>query len=98
MNLPDKGYYYHYKHNPKLGINDHAYELVGVAKHTEDATYTVIYKPLYRNDFLGSAKYFSRPLEMFMDEVMVNSVRMPRFTKIIDPTIVYKLDQINKTI
>lgn len=35
--VPENGFYYHYKHSENKGINDYAYELIGVGcRHTED--------------------------------------------------------------
>ena len=91
MKLPQKGFYYHYKHNPKLGINDHAYEVIGVARHSEDHSYVVVYKPLYKSEFSAKVDYCVRPLEMFMEEVSVNGNEMPRFRKIDDADVIQKI-------
>lgn len=34
--IPEKGFYYHYKHDPKGEFNNYAYEVVGLGLHTED--------------------------------------------------------------
>ncbi len=36
--IPEKGFYYHYKHDPKKGVEYYAYEVFGVALHTEDGS------------------------------------------------------------
>ena len=93
--MPEKGLYYHYKHDPSISINDHAHELVGVALHTETRELTVVYKPLYANSFLGEADFCSRPLEMFLETVEKDGVVMNRFTKITDPEIIRRLEEID---
>ena len=35
-NLPEPGYYYHFKHDPDGPINNYAYYIHGVGHHTED--------------------------------------------------------------
>ncbi len=95
MHIP-RGFYYHYKHDPQKGINDHAYEVIGLGKHTEDETITVIYRPLYANTFLAPADYSIRPLSMFIENVEINGKTVPRFQKIEDLKIVEKLEEIKK--
>ena len=53
------------------------YELIGLARHSETLEELVVYKPLYIDDGL-----WVRPLKMFEEEVVVNGVKMPRFTQI----------------
>jgi hypothetical protein len=96
MNLPEKGYYYHYKHTDK-DISNYSYEVIGVAKDTEDGSFAVIYRPLYINDHIETADFYNRPLDMFMSTVNLNGRDIPRFTKILDPIIVYRLAEIKKT-
>lgn len=33
--MPEKGYYYHYKHDSEGEINNYAYEVIGVGLHSE---------------------------------------------------------------
>jgi hypothetical protein len=44
-------YYYHYKHDPLLSINNYAYEIINIGHHTEidglSESAMVIYAPLY---------------------------------------------------
>lgn len=49
--------------------NVYLYEIIGTAKHTEDGTELMIYKPLYQTDCIVGVDYAARPLEMFMSEV-----------------------------
>src|SRR5271163_1984917 len=94
-NVPEKGFYYHYKHDPNGTINNYAYELVGVGCHTEDDCRPedqnlVVYRPLYETAFVyKTGKFFDiRPLEMFLENVTKNGEIIPRFQKITDPKIV----------
>lgn len=91
----EKGFYYHYKHNPEI-INDYAYEVLGVSLDTEDNTLSVIYRPLYENTFLKNADFFSRPLKMFLEDVTVEGKIIPRFQKISDPDILDQLKKLNE--
>src|SRR6185369_13153385 len=94
MKLPDRGFYYHYKHNPDLSVNNYSYEVVGVAKHSEDESIMVLYRPLYESEFLANVDYCVRPLEMFMEEVSVKDFKMPRFERITDLDIISELARI----
>ncbi|PKG98221.1 DUF1653 domain-containing protein [Paraglaciecola sp. MB-3u-78] len=60
------GRYRHYKGNE--------YEVIGVAKHSEDETELVVYRPLY-----GERALWVRPLSMFIETVKVNGETIPRF-------------------
>jgi hypothetical protein len=60
------GRYRHYKGNE--------YEVIGVAKHSEDETKLVVYRPLY-----GESALWVRPLSMFIETVKVNDETIPRF-------------------
>ncbi len=61
MDRPEikKGRYQHYK-NKKM------YEVLGLALHTENEEWLVLYKPLYEND---AAELFVRPYKMFVEGV-----------------------------
>ncbi len=96
------GYYCHYKHDPKRGVGDHVYEVIGVGCHTEadcrpvDAN-MVIYRPLYPQAAVYAARLYDlRPLAMFMELVTKEGKTFPRFTRITDPITVAELDQIRK--
>ncbi|MEP1447899.1 MAG: DUF1653 domain-containing protein [Paraglaciecola sp.] len=60
------GRYRHYKGNE--------YEVIGVAKHSEDETQLVVYRPLY-----GERGLWVRPLDMFVEEVKLGEEYVPRF-------------------
>lgn len=63
------GRYRHYKGGE--------YEVMGVARHSETQEALVVYRPLY-ND----SGWWVRPHAMFFEDVVVEGVRMPRFTRI----------------
>lgn len=73
MNELKLGQYRHYK--GKL------YEVVGVARHSETMQELVVYKALYNNEF-GAGSLWVRPKDMFMEVVLVNGMKQPRFAYI----------------
>lgn len=60
------GRYRHYKGNE--------YEVVGVARHSEDESELVVYRPLY-----GERGLWVRPLDMFVETVQIEGMTKPRF-------------------
>lgn len=100
MNTPDKGFYYHYKHDSNGEVNNYAYEVMGVGHHTEDDCreidqYMVVYRPIYEAFVYKNGKIFDiRPLSMFMEDVTKDSKTFPRFQKITDQEIISKLEKI----
>ena len=60
------GKYRHYKGND--------YQVIGLAKHSEDESELVVYRPLY-----GEGDLWVRPLQMFVETVAINGQRVPRF-------------------
>lgn len=100
--VPKKGFYYHYKHEATGEVNNYAYEVIGVGCHTEedcrpeDAN-MVIYLPLYESSVYKAGKLFDlRPLEMWMGDVTKDGKTFPRFSKITDPNLVMRLQEIKK--
>jgi hypothetical protein len=94
-NVPSKGLYYHYKHDPNGPVNNYAYEVLGVGFHTEDdprdgEAHFVVYRPLYDASVYRAAKelripcFDVRPLEMWMGVVEKEGRQIPRFQKITD--------------
>ena len=72
--LPDlppieRGRYRHYK-----GLD---YEVLGVVRHSETLEPLVLYRPLYNNS--GD---WVRPYAMFLETVLVDGVRRPRFERL----------------
>ncbi len=100
--VPEKGFYYHYKHDPKGVVNNYAYEVVGVGHHTEDDCrpqdqHMVVYRPLYEAFVYKNGKMFDiRPLGMFMEEVVKEGISRPRFQKISDPKVLAELEVIKR--
>ena len=60
------GKYQHYKGNN--------YEVIDVARHSETLEDMVVYRALY-----GDFDLWVRPLKMFLENVEINGVTMPRF-------------------
>lgn len=95
----EKGFYYHYKHNPDNGIEDYAYEVLNVGHHTEiddwEAGGFVVYRPLYeRAKVYKEGKHYDvRPFDMFMEEVTKDGKTFKRFTKIVDPKVIGELEK-----
>lgn len=63
-----------YRHNKKGQL----YEVLGIALQTETDEPLVTYRPLYESEF----ELFARPYAMFMQEIEVNGVMVPRFEKV----------------
>ena len=98
MNIPENGFYYHYKHDPNSPVNNYAYEVMGVGQHTEDDSrpedaYMVVYRPLYEEASVYKAgKLFDlRPLGMFMENVTKDGKTFPRFEKISNEAVISEL-------
>jgi hypothetical protein len=98
--VPEKGFYYHYKHDPQGPVNNYAYEVIGVGCHTEedcrpeDAN-MVVYLPLYEASVYKAGKLFDlRPLEMWMGEVTKDGSTFPRFGKITDEKTLKLLQEV----
>src|SRR6266568_193394 len=95
--IPEKGFYYHYKHDPTKGVRDYAYELVNIGYHTESdcrpgEEVFAVYRPLYESAAVYKAnKTFDiRPLHMFMDKNFEKDRKIipERFQRITEPRIV----------
>ncbi len=85
--------YRHYKSTPE---QDHIYEVIGIARHSETRDVLVLYKPLYTEDapssdhaetmqdFLSDvgADCCARPLSMWDEEVEWEGKRVIRFIKL----------------
>ena len=62
------GLYRHYK-----GL---MYEVVGTVRHSESLEPMTLYRALY-----GKRGLWVRPADMFNEEVLIDGVRQPRFTR-----------------
>ena len=67
----------------KLGIYRHykgkEYEVIGLANHSETLEKMVIYLPLYESESKFE-KYWTRPLSMFEEDVVIEGKTVKRFT------------------
>lgn len=68
---PKPGRYRHYK-------GQH-YEVIGTALHSETKQAFVVYRALY-----GEGNLWVRPRSMFLENVEVDGVNVPRFSPVID--------------
>jgi len=95
--MPELGFYYHYKHDPKGEVNNYAYYILGTGHHTEEDcrdedTFMMVYQPLYDAYVYKLGKLFDlRPLHMFFEPAIVDGKEIARFTKITDPETLEKL-------
>lgn len=98
--VPERGFYYHYKHDPEGVVNNYAYEVVGVGHHTEDDcrpedANMVVYRPLYEAFVYTAGKLFDlRPLEMWLGDVEKEGKTFPRFNKVTDEARIKELEAI----
>lgn len=65
-----KGLYQHYKGK--------SYKVIGTAHHSETLEELVVYMALYKTKY-GTNTLWVRPKKMFMEEVIVDGKKMPRF-------------------
>ena len=106
---PEKGFYYHYKRDPKAAFNEFAYEVLGTAFSTESAgnvhsqdpkdfekDEVVVYRPLYKTALVYQAGklFWTRPLAMFIEMITKDGKEMQRFFKITDPELITNLEKI----
>jgi hypothetical protein len=97
-NLPEPGYYYHFKHDPNGPLNNYAYYIYGVGHHTEENcrsedAFMQVYRPLYEGSYAyrNGGLFDLRPLHMFFETAERNGEKVPRFTKIVDPDVISEL-------
>lgn len=103
--VPEPGFYYHYKHDPNGLVNNYVYEVTRVGFHTEDDArpgeeHFLVYRPLYESSVYKASKelgipcFDNRPLEMWMKNVEQNGRKLPRYQKITDPAVIAELEKI----
>lgn len=68
-----------YKHYKSTAQKPMLYKIIGIAKHTETDQLMVVYKPLYNSTWLKNAEFATRPLEMFLQNVVVDGKEITRF-------------------
>jgi hypothetical protein len=98
MQKPEKGFYYHYKQDPLKDEFNYAYEVLNIAHHTEveglEESAMVVYRPLYEAPVYKIGKHWDvRPINMFMEEVVKDGEKIPRFRKITDENLIKKLKE-----
>ena len=107
-NLPEKGFYYHWKHAPHGPITDGAYEVLGTAWNTEAVDFksenpadfleseVVVYRPLYKEAlvYVEGKKFWLRLLKNFMQKMEKDGRTVDRFIKVTDPKIISELEKI----
>jgi hypothetical protein len=102
MQEPEKGFYYHYKHDPRGVVNNYAYEVLNIAHHTEieglAEAAMVVYRPLYESAGVYKiGKHWDvRPLGMFVESVTKDGKTFPRFQKITEQSVIDELQKIQK--
>lgn len=98
--MPEPGFYYHYKHDPKGDVSNYAYYILGTGHHTEEDcrdedAFMMVYQPLYEAYVYKNGKMFDlRPLHMFYETAVVDGTEVPRFKKITDSETLKKLKAI----
>lgn len=71
-------------HNLHVGhIYEHykgdRYKILAIARHTSDLSWLVVYECLYQNPI---SQIWIRPLDQFIEVIMLKGVSTPRFTYI----------------
>lgn len=100
--VPEPGYYYHYKHDPAKDVNNYAYYILGVGLHTEDDCreqdqFMMVYQPLYDAHVYRNGKMFDlRPLDMFYQPAEWQGLHVERFKRITDPLVIARLRTIKR--
>lgn len=96
--LPEPGYYYHFKHDPAGPVNNYAYYIYGVGHHTEgdcraEDAFMQVYRPLYEAAYAyrHGGLFDLRPLRMFYQPAELHGAKVPRFRRIVDPAVIAQL-------
>lgn len=63
--------YKHYKNKD--------YRIIGVARHSETLEELVVYQALYDSPQFGMNSIWVRPKSMFLEEIELNGIKVPRF-------------------
>lgn len=66
-----------------LGIYEHysgkRYEIIGLARHSETLEELVVYRALYDSEQFGNHALWVRPIQMFLETVVMDEKEIPRF-------------------
>lgn len=73
-----QGIYEHYKGK--------RYQVLQIVRHSEDLGLYVIYQSLYDCPEFGFRAVWCRPLDMFLESVMIDGDMQPRFKLVNKPT------------
>ncbi len=99
--VPEPGFYYHYKHDPVVSVNNYSYEVLHIGHYVEEdipeeIRRMVVYRPLYKEAYVyREGKLWDlRPLSVFMSSVVKNGREVTRFSRITDKAILEKLQSI----
>jgi hypothetical protein len=99
--LPEPGYYYHFKRDPNGPLNNYAYYIYGVGHHTEEDSrpedaFMQVYRPLYAEAYAyrNGGLFDLRPLHMFYKPAYWKGREVPRYTRITDPNVIAQLEVI----
>jgi hypothetical protein len=69
--------------NLRLGRYQHYkgkfYKVIGVARHSETLEELVVYRALYDSEKFGKNSLWVRPKSMFLERVIVDGRKVPRF-------------------
>lgn len=94
---PNKGYYRHYKHETAKGPGNYTYQVVHLAKSSEETAEPefAVYRPMYESEVYRAGKHFHiRPIKMFLSEVNEGRYQGRRFSWISDSATIRKLEDI----
>lgn len=98
--LPEPGFYYHYKHDPNGPFNNYAYLILGTGVHTEEDArpedaFMQVYTPLYEEApvYVAGKMFDVRPLGMAVGDVHKDGYDGPRFIRITDESLIEKLKE-----
>ncbi len=101
MQYPEKGFYYHYKHDPSGPVNKDVYEVMGIGHHTEiddlEESAMVMYRPIYESSVYKAGKHWDlRPVALFMDKNFEKEGKIipERFRRITDEKVITELEKI----
>ncbi len=75
----------HWRHYKSTGWDNHSYEVIGIARHSETHEDMVVYRPLYTPEEWNWVYWYDfavRPLSLWYDIVEYKGKQVQRFTQI----------------